>query len=124
MTAKYTIDAITADLKPQHTPGPWYFRPDDSSVEAQTPTGYNFRVANCADSFALDSETMKANAERIVACVNACEGIPDPEKVIRNMKGMLEDAAFQLERLTGDNLEVYARTYAALAVNFLKCNTP
>lgn len=29
--------------------------------------------------------------------------------------GLLEDAAFQLERLSGHNLEVYSRTFAALA---------
>lgn len=67
----------------KHTPSPWYFRPDDSSVEAQTPTGYNFRVANCADSSVLDLETMKANSKLIAAAPDMLEALCEALAALR-----------------------------------------
>ncbi len=63
--------------EPKHTPGPWRLE--------QNGPAYNLCSPDRARHFAIlvgmirnqDSEH-KANAERIVACVNACEGInPD-----------------------------------------------
>ncbi len=39
------------------------------------------------------------------------------EKKNNEMRGLLFDAAMQLERLEGQNLAIYARTFAALARN-------
>ena len=72
--------------KTAHTPGPWrvYNFGDGgpglmvaASDEAET------YVAQCDNisASAISKEQMIANARRIVACVNACEGIANPEAV-------------------------------------------
>lgn len=66
--------------KQKHTPGPWAW---DGSTKAWTyakdanKTGWTLDVFDLAETGdpSTDYETAKANARRIVACVNACEGI-------------------------------------------------
>ena len=46
-------------------------------------------IATCTPNFGLSTLDMlacKANAQRIVDCVNACEGIEDPKEWIKNAK--------------------------------------
>lgn len=50
-----------------------------------------------ADVQVLDFDTAKANADRIVACVNACKGMSDPAKEIAEMRACKE----HLARLAG-----------------------
>lgn len=55
-----------------HSPLPWYSIPGKPwLVESQTETGYNFTVVNCSDSYVLDTETQKANAQFIVTACNS-----------------------------------------------------
>ncbi len=84
----YDNGGRTADRKTQkHTPGPWRSGPDpetvwanDAELIARTAPGEGHARAH-------------ANAARIVACVNACEGI-NPEAVpdlVRALEGLLAD---------------------------------
>lgn len=55
-----------------HTPEPW-------GIKENTPTIRDSRgiaILRC-ESGAIITENDKANASRIVACVNACAGLPD-----------------------------------------------
>lgn len=68
----------------QHTPGPWYYRPEEPLVEAQNEEGFNLTIADCSRSFVLSDEEAKANARLIAAspdllsaCHEACRAAAD-----------------------------------------------
>ena len=56
-------------MSAKHTPGPWSER-NGRIFQADRP---NLTIANIARAF--DGDYSSTNARRIVACVNACEGI-------------------------------------------------
>ena len=56
-------------MSAKHTPGPWSER-NGRIFQADQP---NLTIANIARAF--DGDYSPTNARRIVACVNACEGI-------------------------------------------------
>lgn len=64
----------------KHRPGPWAARHDDSMRRRRVGPKDSpmFDVAYCSGATSLEGES---NAERIVACVNACEGIEDPSQL-------------------------------------------
>ncbi len=72
-----------------HTPGPW--RSIGWNVLTETESG----IANCDYTHGATGpagiEMDIANAARIVACVNACDGIDDPERLLASVKGFLRD---------------------------------
>ena len=76
----------------QHTPGPWQINHCTHAVIS--PDGFDIALLRASD---FDSE---ANARLIASA-------PDLLNLLT--------AADRLEELSGDNLAVYARTYAALA---------
>lgn len=65
-------------MKTKHTPEPWdYNRSDVGLIQISTsPANKPIAQVEFSDSF----NERQANAARIVACVNACEGI-NPEAV-------------------------------------------
>lgn len=70
--------------KPNHTPGPWKHEPEiEARYDSMTGEKRERRsewVTSAQGHVALASSICDApvNAQRIVACVNACEGIADP----------------------------------------------
>ena len=60
----------------KHTPEPWYTRHGQISSETSM---HGCTIANCnSTARGISDEEAKANAARIVACVNGCKGInPD-----------------------------------------------
>lgn len=77
-----------------HTPEPWSvaFGPDlgggwqiePSFVRAGTG------LVVCERSFSVNPAEAKANAERIVQCVNALAGVPDPARALEAARKALE----------------------------------
>lgn len=66
----------------EHLPEPWSIRAGSSvhvvAFDGENPEPYT--VANCySGPFAPSREIARSNARRIVACVNACRGIPTEE---------------------------------------------
>jgi hypothetical protein len=64
-----------------HTPEPWRVEEDEDGVFVAGPYGYrgnpdDFRVIIEDAAADPDDPEIMANARRIVACVNACAGIP------------------------------------------------
>lgn len=55
-----------------HSPTPWYVAPDDAEVWDSD----GCLVADCAEARVEGELIDRANANRIVACVNACADIP------------------------------------------------
>ena len=63
----------------EHTPGPWSVAGNGwigTEAEGYLPIWTPFIANAHADKYGGANAVAKANAERIVACVNACEGIP------------------------------------------------
>jgi len=93
-----------SDTLKTHTPGPWKAGPTKSEYGSwsvwATPLLYNIFYGSAPG---INSEA------------NARFAAPSIE-----MLGMLKDAALQLSRLTGEQLEHYARTFATLASEIIK----
>lgn len=64
----------------EHTKEPWHIRElrDDCFITAAVEPGMAYGPEIMGDDYTGygDSERKKADARRIVACVNACEGVP------------------------------------------------
>lgn len=93
--------------RPSHTPGPWSLSDSFDRVERRVKHGDNpplvWRIAsgiNSAHPDYMPRAEQIANARLIAAA-------PDLLNLLT--------AAGRLEELTGENLAVYARTYASLA---------
>ena len=72
-----------------HTPGPWRFvRKDASHALVASAFGDEYENPMIAKVWLKGADFSESNALRIVACVNACEGI-NPE-VIPEMVRMLD----------------------------------
>jgi hypothetical protein len=83
---------------PKHTPEPWkkYDATAGSHICRKDHGADNEIIAYVKVSFhPLGPATQVANADRIVACVNGCKGIPDPEKTIPALLAAVALAANQ-----------------------------
>lgn len=81
MSKSNKMPALTAE-KPKHAPRPWNVVDLTADVEngqlrIDSDGGC---IADCGRGRFVDDES-RANAARIVACVNACEGIEDPAEL-------------------------------------------
>lgn len=63
-----------------HTPEPWLGSPYPGMIVAATPPGpKSLLVAWEEGGWVVAESASKANRERILACINACAGIPTEE---------------------------------------------
>ena len=88
----------------KHHPAPWVIDPDISTVEVFTEQGDEggFGCSWLACSGPGPRETLEANAARIVACVNALDGIEDPEAEIALLRA-IKAGAVALVRAVFEN---------------------
>lgn len=84
---------MSNETKQKHTPGEWYAVDYAGFMNLQTKPDY-VGAGNLFDAEAYDN--YKENAERGVVCVNAMEGIEDPEEFMSTVK-----EAFKEEKLSG-----------------------
>ena len=68
-----------------HTPEPWYWHENDSYCEINSERDGQIGDS-CASSCLGDIDLGRANAARIVTCVNACAGMEDPAAEIDELK--------------------------------------
>ena len=99
----------------EHTPGPWHVGQGHASVYAQPhlEQGPNFRqVASVSDpdDHMHFTPINKANARRIVAAVNACEGIPT-EALERDTQPLADE----IRGLSDQNIELEAKSRRLVA---------
>ena len=80
----------------KHTPGPWHI-----GKRAGNPAIYSHEGAEIAEMLTVTNDEWRDNARLIAAA-------PD-------LINLVADAEFQLARLKGENLSLYARTFSALA---------
>lgn len=78
----------------KHTKGPWQILPEECDKPyiriRGTVLGRRYKIANVVTPMyegVLSNEVLetRANAKRIIDCVNACEGMKDPVKEIEDM---------------------------------------
>ena len=69
--------------KSKHTPGPW------TSVQSAIHRS-RFYVTDAAGNTLAKMNGGKINAERIVQCVNACEGLADPS-IVSELLALLKE---------------------------------
>ena len=107
-----------------HTPGPWMFvgNVDHKHVQKtqliiQDRVRNSKNIASVIPCLGMTGQEIKANAERIVTCVNAMEGIEDPKKLretwdaIKHLEldayektnQLLTEALLELERVKQQN---------------------
>jgi len=78
------------------TPEPWYIQIDSRGYEGVRNKGgfiaFSPSVSTFCDPvrFLEEREEVKANAERIVACVNALAGIENPAEYIAAFRAAIE----------------------------------
>lgn len=65
----------------KHVPGPWELSPSGQFVRKDTKGDGYLVICQVNRNWHTSKETQIANAQRIVACVNAMEGISDPKEV-------------------------------------------
>jgi hypothetical protein len=83
----------------QHTPGPWTAELDAHGRGRVKGNGcWVATTWTNADDDSHKRYPAEANARRLVACLNACEGIEDPENVIPQLR-RANDLVQQLEPL-------------------------
>lgn len=94
-----------------HTPEPWRaeWQP------GQTPNHTYTHCVMYGDDSLCDTLT-KADAERIVACVNACAGMADPAAEIQRLRAIEKAVRKLVAETTGDDIEkrIYRDNWAAL----------
>jgi len=97
----------------QHTPEPWKFEIRSAKVEIQPDIAVVYVQPSRYDSSL--SKARVANAARIVACVNAMAGIPDPAALVKS-HGELVEALQNFENDDGHTpATIWAIRNAALA---------
>ena len=79
---------------PEHSPEPW------TAVSGTEHTRYSIilycHTGSCPEQ-AVAKDVSKADASRIIACVNALAGIEDPEKWVDRAKGAIHDACLPFQ---------------------------
>ena len=80
-------------MNTQHTPEPWE---NPQSAEFSGFLDQYYCIIRAQENrlwqkiLGRTAEEANANAKRIVACVNACKGMTDPEKQIRELRITLD----------------------------------
>lgn len=105
--------------KSTHTPGPWYAWPDGKGVSVGVNQSARdiCRLTYSGRPFDPPEEQRVPNAERIVACVNACAGI-NPEAVpelLAALEGLLEEVDAHLDYHDDEMQEAAETARAAIA---------
>jgi len=79
-----------------YTKGPWHVMETGFGNKAKTPCVYSADeelryITSCADFLNITPTDNLANANRIVACVNACTGMIDPQAEITALRARVAE---------------------------------
>ena len=94
----------------KHTPTPWRFDHLKMKIKGTDDVNYMTIIANISPNmdYSRGMNTQRANAERIVACVNAMEGIENPEEFMKlqaaEIKRLNEMVELMRRTIEKDNL--------------------
>lgn len=69
----------------KHTPGPWNFHHNGDGTFAVLAPNKNWVLAFLQNGEIMP-EKQQTNAKRIVSCVNAMEGIAEPDKAVQLLR--------------------------------------
>ncbi len=103
-------------MSERHTPEPWSC--ESGHVIAEQTEG-NILIANCNASYVLSPLQKALNAERIVACVNACKGMDDPGSEIQDLRQTQDELCKALETIMSSPEKIFkAKSAYELAQHF------
>jgi hypothetical protein len=113
----------------KHTREPWYLQPEPWPPSIRTgPRGYEIAIAKSPYTASDYREEERANAERIVDCVNACTGMANPVMELAWLRRaawlgyeLSRYAAASKLRNTPEYLEGMKEECAAVQEAYLKC---
>lgn len=88
---------MSNETKQEHTAEPWHFEKDNFSNFIMD-SELNI-ICQLFNKYETDFPNFKPNAKRIVACVNALEGIKDPEAFVKDAINSFKEPAIELELL-------------------------
>ena len=95
-------------METKHTPEPWHV---DNTVYKRSRTSINNHTIDVwygleFNDVTIKEETSRANAKRIVECVNAMEGVKNPSEFMEVVKKLELDAYKALEKKHADVIEL------------------
>lgn len=93
-----------------HTPEPWIMHADSVRFPFVVQNAASQCLLETGQNGYIDPATHKANAERIVSCVNACSGMADPAAEIKALREALTCIANQE---SGDLGDIQFRSYVS-----------
>jgi len=96
-------------MNPNHTPEPWTARKKSEKFNASEIIGSDGENI-LFDDYGPDGQVLDENAIRIVACVNAMDGIEDPAAFIEVVK-KLELDAYPKMKAERDHLQILVNLY-------------
>lgn len=71
----------------KHTPEPWIIHENETlEIHPDTEDGSDGQNIIAEIPGDAEKDRQRANAERIVSCVNGCKGIADPEKIVPKLR--------------------------------------
>ena len=97
-----------------HTPEPWYWHENDSYCEINSERDGQIGDS-CASSCLGDIDLGRANAARIITCVNACAGMEDPAAEIDELRRQRDELLGLAERLVQWDLDYPVNCYNGYA---------
>lgn len=114
---KVAIVGKPAMKENKHTPGPWTINAYGYYESSGTATGRQHVAISKHDSPAVSGYLISAPNSTIAEIKGTNSRLPDAHLIASapELVELLQDAEFQLSRLTGENLLAYARTFSALA---------
>lgn len=100
-----------------HTPEPWNIDPQGTAIYVTFVDGYENEILDCWTAGRIDVDMAKANARRIVACVNACKGLEtdDIESMVaegKTLLGTMQDQLMVIQAMDGRIKSAEARAEA------------
>ena len=115
--------------KVEHTKGTWKILPEEHDKPyiriRGTTLGGRYKIANVLganyeEALASEAEETRANAKRIVDCVNACEGMQNPEEevqAIESANNLMRDYLIRLLVQASASSNPAARGVESIALN-------
>lgn len=118
---------MSTDKSTAHTPEPWSIRPSGNANEITILDATGHWLMHFLHNGEPHAETQKANARRIVACVNELAGVENPTGYVHRLEQQRDELL--AEACRARNLIEYGRTEAALnclidAIDHTKGATP
>ena len=99
---------------PEHSPEPW----DALQLHAALGAGVLFNpIIDCGNHVVAEIFCKEPNVLRIVACVNALAGVPDPAKLMSMLRTFVDNYEENYSEMNGEGITEFADIQNAMEGN-------